>query len=224
MNEKPLLRLAIADDQAIFRNGLKASLRPYTDIQIVCEAENGLQLIETIQVSKPDIVLCDMKMPDMDGIGVCQWIRNNMPTVKVIGLSVYDHYHYISSFFEAGGSGYVLKETDIEEIVNAIQITYQQGSYIGEATSLQLVKRLIEMKHPSIFFSVNQVIPFKPQELEIIRLIAQELTTNQIAQKLNLSAKTIENYRGIILSKIGAKNTAGLLTYAISKGIIVVPT
>lgn len=223
MNEKPLLRLAIADDQAIFRNGLKASLRPYTDIQIVCEAENGVQLIEMIQASKPDIVLCDMKMPDLDGIGVCQWIRSNMPTVKVIGLSVYDHYHYISSFFEAGGSGYVLKETDIDEIVNAIQVTYQQGSYIGEATSLQLVKRLIEMKHPSIFFSVNQVIPFKPQELEIIRLIAQELTTNQIGQKLNLSPKTIENYRGIILSKIGAKNTAGLLTYAISKGIIVVP-
>lgn len=223
MNNKPLIRLAIADDQAIFRNGLKASLRPYEDIQIVCDAENGKQLIELIQASKPDIVLCDMKMPELDGIGVCKWIGNNMPNVKVIGLSVYDHYHYISSFFEAGGSGYVLKETDIEEIVNAIRMTRQQGSYIGDGASIQLVKRLMEMKHPSIFFSVNQVIPFKPQELEIIRLIAQELTTNQIAEKLHLSGKTIENYRGMILSKIGAKNTAGLLTYAISKGIIMVP-
>jgi DNA-binding NarL/FixJ family response regulator len=214
------IKIAIADDQSIFRNGVISSLRPYSNIKIVCEAVNGRSLLEQLPLTQPDIVLLDMKMQDMDGIEICKIIKQTLPDIKVIGLSVYDHYYYISSLFEAGGSGYLLKDVDITEIVKAIQSVYKDGSYVNEKASIPLIKKLIDIKHPSVYYHIQHVTPFKDYELEILKLIAKEYTTQEIAEAMKLSPKTIENYRGIMLTKIGAKNTAGLITYAIKKGII----
>lgn len=216
----PVIKVAIADDQSIFRNGVIASLRPYSNIKIVCEAISGQTLLDQLSKLTVDIVLLDMKMRDMDGIEICKIIKKNYPETRIIGLSVYDHYYYISSMFEAGASSYLLKDVDITEMVTAIQTVYKDGLYMAEKASIPLIKKLIDIKHPSVYFHIEQITPFKDYELEILKLIAKEFTTQEIADEMNLSRKTIENYRGIMLTKVGAKNTAGLLTYAIKKGLI----
>jgi DNA-binding NarL/FixJ family response regulator len=217
-----LIRVAIADDQAIFRTGVIASLRPYENIQIVGEAENGTTLLHKLTVVKPDIVLLDMKMPDMDGVAVCKAIKSSYPEIKVIGLSVYDHHYYIASLFEAGGNSYLLKDVDASEIVKALEHVHKYGSYLNEKASIPLIKKLMEMNHPSVYYSADQAVPLKTNEITILQLIAQEYTTPEIAEKMDLSPKTVENYRGLLMQKIGAKNTAGIVTYAIKKGLVIV--
>lgn len=216
------IRLAIADDHKIFRNGLISSLQPYSNLQIVCEADGGKMLLDRISQTRPDVVLLDMKMADMDGLEVCRTIRSRYPAIHVIGLSVYEHHFYIAGMFEAGASGYLLKDVDPAEIVKAIYMVYKDGSYMHDQTPLTLVKKLMEINHPSVYFDASRVTALRQHEIDILRLIASEHTNAEIAVKLNLSPKTVENYRNLLLSKTGAKNTAGLVTYAIKKGIILV--
>lgn len=216
------LQIAIADDQSIFRQGVISSLRQYPQLKIVCEAENGSDLLTQLSQKHVDIVLLDMKMPDMDGVEACKKIKQQFPLVKVIGLSVYDHHYYIASLFEAGGSGYLLKDIDPEEIVKAIETVHTEGVYFHEKASIPLIKQLMAIDHPSVYYSIDHSIPLKNYEIDIIKLIAQENTAVEISEKLDLSKRTVENYKAIIMGKIGAKNTAGIVTYAIKKGIILV--
>ena len=155
------IKVAIADDQSIFRNGVVSSLRPYAHIKIVCEATNGKNLLEQLPSTQPDIILLDMKMPDMDGSEVCKHIKLDFPKMKIIGLSVYDHYYYISSLFEAGGSGYLLKDVDATEIVAAIETVHRDGSYITDKASIPLIKKLMDIEHPLVYYRIEHVTPFK---------------------------------------------------------------
>ncbi len=216
------IRLAIADDHKIFRNGVISSLKPYNNIQLVYEAEGGKDLLDHIKGTRPEVILLDIKMPDMDGLEVCRRIKKDDPKIHVIALSLYDQVYYISGMFEAGASGYLLKDVDPSEIVNAIQHVYKDGSYLNENTPVSLVKNLMDMNHPSVYFNAESATILKPHEIDVLRLIAAEFTNNEIAKKLSLTAKTVENYRNKMLTKTGAKNTAGLVTYAIKKGIVVV--
>jgi DNA-binding NarL/FixJ family response regulator len=216
------LLIAIADDQSIFRQGVISSLRQYPRLSIVCEAENGTDLLTKLAATTVDIVLLDMKMPDMDGVEACKRIKEKHPYVKVIGLSVYDHHYYIASLFEAGGSGYLLKDVDPEEIVRAIEMVNTEGAYLNDKASIPLIKQLMAIEHPSVYYSIDHSVPLKTYEIDIIKLIAQEFTAIEISEKLELSRRTVENYKANIMNKIGAKNTAGIVTYAIKKGIILV--
>jgi DNA-binding NarL/FixJ family response regulator len=223
MNGNPqTIKLAIADDHKIFRNGVISSLQPYSHLKIVCEADGGLSLLQKLPEAKPDVVLLDMKMPDMDGAEVCKKIKSSFPHMQVIGLSVYDHHYYIASMFEAGASGYLLKNVEPSEILRAIESVHTDGSYIHEKTPLHLVKSLIDMNHPSVYFDAANTNPLKQHEIDVLKLITKEYTNVEIAGLMQLSPKTVENYRNNLLTKTGAKNTAGLVTYAIKKGLVVV--
>jgi DNA-binding NarL/FixJ family response regulator len=221
-SDVPTIRIAIADDHKIFRNGVISSLQPYDHIRIVCEAEGGASLLGKLQQEKVDVVLLDMKMPDMDGAEVCKKIKDSYPKVHVIGLSVYDHHYYIASMFAAGASGYLLKNVDPSEILKAIESTFTDGSYMHEKTPINLVKSLIDMNHPSVYFDAANTSPLKQHEIDVLKLITREYTNAEIAKMMQLSPKTVENYRNNLLTKTGAKNTAGLVTYAIKKGLVVV--
>lgn len=223
MSDNPeTIRIAIADDHKIFRNGVISSLQPYSHIKVVCEAEGGLSLLQQLPKAKPDVVLLDMKMPDMDGAEVCKKIKASYPHMHVIGLSVYDHHYYIASMFEAGASGYLLKNVEPAEILRAIESAYTDGSYMHEKAQVLLVKSLIDMNHPSVYFDAANSNPLKQHEIDVLKLITKEYTNTEIAGLMQLSPKTVENYRNSLLNKTGAKNTAGLVTYAIKKGLIVV--
>ncbi len=213
------IKVAVVDDQSIYRNGVISSLKPYSHLTVVCEAENGKTLLNQLNQINADVILLDMKMPDMNGVEVCKAIKESHPETKVIGLSVYDHQYYISSLFEAGGDGYLLKDVEINEIVHAINYVYQKESNHNKPISLSGLQRSATNKRMA-YFSSEQSIPLKTYELKILKLIALGYTTSKIAAKMELSPKTIENYRGILMEKIGAKNIAGLVKYAIKKGII----
>lgn len=221
MNNSNKITVAIADDQQIFRRGILVSLANFTDLHFVTEVSNGTEMIASLNYVRPDVVLLDMRMPDMDGVEVCKAIKKEYPQIHVIGLSVYDHYHYISSLFEAGGSGYVLKDADPQEIYEAIKTVVIDGAYIHENSSVKLIQRLIDLNHPSVYLIPQDAVPLRDIEIDILKLIAQEKTNQDIAETLNLSKRTIDKYRLDLLTKVGAKNTAGLVTYAIKKGIVI---
>lgn len=215
------IRLAICDDHKIFRNGVISSLKPYNNIEVVYEAESGPELIAHVKSTQPDVILLDINMPDMDGLEVCKILKRDHPNIHVIALSLHEQVYYVTGMFNAGAVSYLLKDVDPAEMVNAIQRVYKEGFYLHDDIPVGLVKNLIKMEHPSVKFQAEIYNDLKEREIELLRLIAAEFTNNEMAVQLKLSPVTIENYRNQLLKKIGAKNTAGLVTYAIRKGYVV---
>ena len=141
------IKIAICDDHTIFRNGVISSLKPYNNIDIVIKAENGNDLLYHLKTIKPNVVLLDINMPDLDGLEVCKLIKNNYPSVHVIALSLHEQVYYITGMFKAGAGSYLLKNVDPAEIVNAIQRVVKDGYYLHENIPIGLVKNLIGMVH-----------------------------------------------------------------------------
>lgn len=214
------IRLAVCDDHAMFRQGVIASLRPFNNIEVVGEASNGNELLSLLPQAKPEVVLIDIRMPELDGIEVCKLIKRDHPHIHVIGLSQFEQVYFITGMFKAGAGSYLLKDVSPEEVANAVQRVYKEKYYLHDQIPVSLVKNLIKMEHPSVSWHVNEQDELKEREIELLRLITAELTNKEIATKLSLSPVTIENYRNQLLKKTGAKNTAGLVTYAVRKGYV----
>lgn len=215
------INIAIADDHAIFRNGLVASFEPYNHVCIKYVAASGEELIEYLKEHPVHVVLMDMKMTGMDGIETTRVLKKMNPDIRVIGLSVFENHNYITNMFKAGANGYLLKDATPEQIMEAVECVNKNEYYFNELVSHKLLKSLLEMEHPSMQIS-SEYVSLTNLEIEIIKLIGLELTNAEIAVKLNLGTKTIENYRNKLLTKTGAKNTVGLVIHGIKKGYIVV--
>lgn len=219
MNER--IRVAICDDHKIFRNGVISSLKPFNNIEIVADTENGTELLKKIHSTSPDIVLLDINMPEMDGLEVCKRIKSKYPEVHVIGLSLHEQVYFITGMFKAGAGSYLLKDVDPEEMVHAMQQVYIHGFYLHDQIPVDLVKNLVKMDHPAVGLFIESNEELKERDIALLRMITAEYTNNEIAEKLSLSPVTIENYRNQLLKKTGARNTAGLVTYAIRKGYVI---
>lgn len=221
--KKQVIRIAIADDHAIFRNGLIASMEPFKNIEILYAVSSGEELIIGLNEHKPDVLLIDLKMKGMDGIETTRVIKHIHPRIKVLGLSMYESHQYVANMFKAGASGYLFKDSLPEQIVQAIEYVLENDFYFNEQVSAKLLNSLMEIQHPStIIHTSNLLVQLTQIEIEILKGIAAELNNSEIAIKLNLGVKTVENYRSKILSKTGVKNTAGLVVYGIKRGYIVV--
>jgi DNA-binding NarL/FixJ family response regulator len=209
----PDIRIIIADDHELFRDGLKLMLSKYPEIKVEAEAENGKELIELALSLKPDVVLTDIKMPVMDGIEAAKKITLLLPNTGIIGLSMFDEDDLIIDMLEAGAKGYLLKNSDKLEIVEAIVTVYKQDPYYCRNTSRKLTQMIARSKfNPYI---KKEKIEFSEREKEIITLICQEYTNKEIGEKLFISSRTVEGHRVKILEKMDAKNTVGLVVYAI---------
>lgn len=217
----PVINVSIADDHTIFRNGLAASLEPYDHIRIISRAESGEQLIEQIEQQKPDVALIDIKMRGMDGIETTRIIKSKHPDIKILGLSVFENHNYITNMFKAGANGYLLKDATPQQITEAIDTVMRSEYYFNDMVSHKLLKSLLDVNHPSTENTFMNV-ELTTAEVDIIKLIGAEMTNAEIALKLNLGSKTIENYRNKLLTKTGAKNTVGLVIYGIRRGYIVI--
>lgn len=218
------IKVVIADDHHIFRMGLIASLEPFEEIDVIADFSSGEQLLLWLQNNSsniPDVVMLDMKMNGMDGTEVTNKIKAKYPTLKVIGLSFYESHLHVVNMFKAGASSYLLKDTLPEEIAEAIQTVMEKDYYFNQNISVKLLKSIIDketLKAHKTQFNDD----LSEQDAELLKLICAELTNIEIAEKLNLSSKTVENYRNKLLAKTGAKNTAGLVMFAIRKGYIIV--
>jgi DNA-binding NarL/FixJ family response regulator len=215
---KPI-NLAIADDHKIFRNGLKATLGDYPDLKLMIEASNGKELIGQLASQVPDVILMDIKMPEMDGMQTTAYLRQHFGQVKVLALSMHNEDKYIVDMMKAGASGYLLKNAEPEEIIEAISTVYNKGFYFNEHLSVTLIKQLVG---PGSYteHSNQQNVELNDREIEILKLVCQEYSNQEIADKIFLSVRTVEGYRARLFEKTGSKNLVGLVIFAIKRGII----
>lgn len=213
-----MINLAIADDHKIFREGLKATLEDYSDLNILFEAGNGIELVKQLAFKNPDVVLMDIKMPEMDGMQATTYIHENFNNVKVLALSMFNEDKYILDMMKCGACGYLLKNAEPQEIVDAIFTVYKKGYYFNEHLSVTLVKQLVGKS--ALNLKGKDETELNEREIEVLKLICQEKMNAEIADKLFLSVRTVEGYRTKLFEKTGSKNIVGLVIYAIKKGII----
>ena len=212
-----MIRLALADDQPLFRRGMAMLLRDMPDVQVLFECNNGEELLTGLKGNAIDIVLLDLEMPVMDGMETMRRVRQDHPEVRVIVLSMHHEEKFIVHLMELGANGYVVKTAEPDEIENAVRSVATSGYHFSEMVSRVMLQRLVKKEKLKPTF--HDVEPLTERELEVLRLICQELTTTEIAGKLFLSPRTVEGHRNNILLRIGARNTAGIVVYAMSKGL-----
>ncbi len=214
MNKKSI-RVLIVDDQYVFRLGLKALIHNMEGIEVVGEASDGLMMIKKAIELKPDLVLTDIKMPQLDGIAATKELFKLLPDSRVIALSAYIKDDLILQMLESGAMGYLVKSADAIEIKEAIETVFNRKPYFCKEITLRLTDIVTKnYKLPS-----KTEANFTERELEIIRLICSAFTSKEIANTLHLSKRTVEGHRTRILDKIGAKSIAGIITFAIESGI-----
>ncbi len=212
------IKVIIADDHEIFRDGLKLILSKQKDIELIASVANGDQLIKTAHNLKPDIVVTDIKMPVTDGIEATRYLTANHPDIGIIALSMFDEEDLIMEMLEAGAKGYLLKNADKNEIFEAIDAVYAGENFYCKHTSSKLALMIARSRNKNQH-GLNPV-NFTDRELDIIQLICKEFTNKEIADKLFISARTVEGYRVKILEKMGVKNAIGIVIYAMQHGIV----
>ncbi len=213
------IRVLIADDHKIIRVGLRGLIELSQDIEVVAEAENGTEVKELIQTVKVDVVLMDIDMGHTSGIETTRHLKTAHPEINVLGLTMHEEQEYIVEMLEAGASGYLLKSTGMEELLTAVRTAAKGDSYFSHQVSATLLQAITRQKAtpPS---KGNGNIPLTDREIEVLRLIAQEHSNGEIAEKLFISIRTVDTHRRNLLEKLQAKNTAGLVKYAFEKGLL----
>jgi DNA-binding NarL/FixJ family response regulator len=212
------IKVAIADDHKIFRKGVILSLRTYPNIKFVQEAEHGDELLAGLAESQPDVVLMDLRMPQKDGIETTKLISKLYPNIKVLVLTMYEDERFVSHLMENGANGYLLKSADPSEIKKAIIEVMIRGYYLSNFVNRVLLKK--SHARAKIIPSLNSEVVLTDKEREVIRLLCMEYTAQEIAQKMEISPRTVEAIRDKLKSKTGAKSMAGLVMYAVKNGII----
>lgn len=209
----PVIKVAIVDDQLLFRAGIMSLLKDYDDIYVAIEAVNGKDLLEKMRRVRPHVVLLDIEMPTMNGIDTIEELKKNHPKVYVIMLTLHAEPEYIFDMIKRGAHGYLKKDHSVEEVIHAIYKVMETGKYHNEMVTEALTKGIRETPR----YSIPQL---SDKEVEIIRLICKEKNNHEIGDELGISPRTIENIRAAILNKTGTKNTAGMVVYAIRHKII----
>lgn len=212
------IKLIIADDHEIFRDGFKLMLSKFPEIILVGEAGNGRELVELIEKLDPDVILTDIKMPVMDGIEATKKIAELYPDKGIIGLSMYDDDELIIEMLEAGAKGYLIKNAGKDQIIEAIKTVYNDEPYYCKTTSHKLTQMIAKSRFNP--YKKSAKAEFSEREKEIIDCICHELTNKEIGDKLFISVRTVEGHRLKILEKMNVKNTVGLVVYAIKNGIV----
>ena len=216
-NLDAVIKVAIADDHTLFRTGVKTSLSSRKDIQMVAEAENGMQLLNLLKHIHPDVVLLDIQMPIMDGLSTLPEIKKLYPDVKVIMLSMHNDHSMITRMMEIGANSYLTKESDSETIYQAIVTCYQQEFFFNDLTNKALLNGLRQKKPNEM---VTPDVHLSEKELTILKLMCEEKSTKEIADMVDLSPRTVEAIRDKLKTKTGVKSMAGLVMYAVKAGIV----
>jgi len=212
------IRIAIADDSSIFRDGLKVGLARDDNFELVLEAASGEELVAGIDRIPTDVVLMDLKMPGMDGMEATKVIRRQWEHVKVLAVTMYDDEKFVIHLMENGANGYLLKNADSAEIRKAIYCVFENGYYFNDLVNKALMKKLVIKAHLSPTFRPD--IDLSERELQVLHLICEEKTNVEIGQTIFLSSRSVEGIRQRLIEKVGARNTAGLVLFAVKNGIV----
>ncbi len=208
------IRILLADDHKILREGLVALLEKQPDLKILGEAEDGRTAVRMVMQMRPDVVIMDINMPDLNGVEATRQIIKELPGVKVIALSVHSNNYIIKGMLQAGASGYLLKYSSSKELINAIHSVMDKQIYLSpEITGIVVDEyKSSTSESPSIFSVLT------PREREVLQLFAEGKNSREIADSLFLSLKTVGAHRRQIMQKLGVKTLAGLVKYALEEG------
>jgi DNA-binding NarL/FixJ family response regulator len=217
MNDK-LPKIIITDDHEMFREAIKTLLEIEKIAIVLGIASNGIELLEILKNQKPDIILLDIDMPVMNGIEACKIVHQRYPEIKILTLSMFGEEKYYKEMINAGARGFVLKSSGKSELEKAIHEIYHGESYFSNELLRAIISKIGKYKHTEVF--AENAIDLTSREKEIIQNLCLGLSTQEIADKLFLSAKTVENYRVKLLNKTGSKNSIGLVVFAIKNNLV----
>lgn len=212
------IRIAIADDYKIFREGLKVGLSSDEDLEVMMEADNGEDLLKALEKETPDVILMDLKMPIMDGMEATKEVRKKYPSIKVLVVSMYEDDKFIIHLMENGANGYLLKNTEPDEIRRSIYAVHENGYYFNDLVNKALLKKLV-LKN-NLKPSFNQNVELSERELEVLKMICEEKTAAEIAKEIFLSPRSVEGIRQRLIEKVGVRNSAGLVMFAVKSGLV----
>ena len=214
------IRIVIADDHALFRQGLFSFIENTPSFTVVGQASNGLELIDVVDEYKPDLVLTDIQMPVMDGVCATEKIIKNHPHTGVIALSTYDYEQYVLQMIAAGARGYLFKNAESTEIIYAIKRVSNNENYYPPALYQKLLKHITHSKKTGYTIKSPS---FTEKEILVMKMICHQHCTKEIAVKLNSTVRSVESARERIQNKIGARNMIGIVVYALECGIVSLP-
>jgi len=205
------IAVAVVDDHTLFRSGLASLIEEFDEINMVFEAKNGIDFQEKLKKSPTiQVVLMDINMPIMDGYSTTKWIKANYPTINVLALSMFEDEKAIIGMLKAGAGGYLLKESKPSELLHAIHTINEKGVYINELVSGRLLNALKQERQPI----------FSDRELTFLQYCSTELTYKEIASEMNVSPRTVDNYRESLFAKLNIKSRTGLVVYGIKNNLI----
>ncbi len=217
-----MIKVLIADDQELIRQSLQIILGVEKDMEILDAVANGREVIRAVRKEKPDVILMDIRMPEMDGVVCTQIIKENYPNIKIIILTTFDDDKYVFNALKYGASGYLLKGVSTKELADAIRKAYQGNAIINGEIASKVVKLFSKMAQMNITVQVDekQTANLKSSEWQIIALVGSGLSNKEIANKLNLAEGTIRNSLSIILSKLDLRDRTQLAIWAVQTGAI----
>ncbi len=213
-----IINVAIADDHKIFRRGVILSLKSFHNIKFMLEAENGEELIKGVEKEQPDIVLMDLRMPVKDGIETTKYLNKHFPQIRILILTMFEDERFVGHLMDSGANGYLLKSTDAAEIKQAIMDVMETGFYLNNFVNRVLIKKNYAKQkfNPNL----NSQIVISEREKEVLSLVCMEFTASEIAQKMELSPRTVEAIKDRLMERFGVKNSVGLVFFAMKNSLI----
>ena len=214
-----MIRVMIADDHNMFVEGIESILEGHDNIQVVSKCYTGLEVFEKINLAKPDVILLDINLPGMNGLEVCQKLSKEYPEVKVLALSMHNEESFVTEILKYGAQGYILKNTGKKELISAIETINNGQSYFSEEVTETIMKSLVNQRAGNKK-STTLAPKISRREKDVLDLIIKEYTTQEIADTLFISLKTVESHRRSLLTKLSVRNTAGLVRVALENHLV----
>lgn len=215
-----MIKVLIADDHKMFVDGIESILKIESDIQVVGHCYDGPSVVSFIEDTAVDLLLLDVNLPGMTGIEVCKSLRESGKETKIIAISMFNEESFVTEILNNGAQGYILKNTGREELLTAIKTVHGGKSYFSDEVTQTIMKGLMKQRKASKKTSLGHIPKVSRREKEVLKLIVEEHTTQEIADKLFISLKTVESHRSSLLAKLNARNSAGLVRIAMENNLL----
>ncbi len=209
------LRILLVEDETIVREGVKALINAKLDMQVVGEAADGVSAVQLAQHLQPDVIIMDVQMPRMNGAEATRQIRSVSPSSRIVALTMFDDKSYVRELFESGVSGYVVKRSAVQDLIRAVRVVAENGTFFDPIIQTQVLTRPLPNSDPS---APPTGAELSEREIQVLRMIAEGYSNKEIAERINISVKTVETYRTRAMEKLNLRNRVEIVRYAILCG------